>query len=72
MIIMKSPRSRRHLAAWSLLLALFAAVPALAQLSTANVEVVVTDAQGAALPGVTVAVENVDTGLRRQASPAPG
>jgi len=67
MIIMRSPRSGRRLAAWSLLLALFAAVPALAQLSTANVEVVVTDAQGAALPGVTVAVENVDTGLRRQA-----
>jgi hypothetical protein len=69
MTIMKSPRSRRHLAAWPLLLALalFAAVPALAQLSTANVEVVVTDAQGAALPGVTVAVENVETGLRRQA-----
>ena len=61
MTIMKSPGSRRRLAAWALLplLALFAAVPASAQLSTANVEVVVTDAQGSALPGVTVAVENV-------------
>src|SRR4051794_24893908 len=51
----------------TLLLALLGAAPALAQLSTANVEVVVTDADGDALPGVTVAVDNVDTGFRRQA-----
>jgi hypothetical protein len=53
--------------AWTLMLALFGAVPAPAQLSTASVEVQVTDPQGAALPGVTVALENVDTGLRRDA-----
>jgi hypothetical protein len=56
--------------AWMLtltLLGLAPAWPALAQLSTASVEVQVTDAQGGALPGVTVALENVDTGLRRDA-----
>lgn len=51
----------------ALLLALLAAAPALAQLSTATVEVVVTDADGGALPGVTVSLENVETGFRRQA-----
>ena len=48
------------------LLVALAAVPVLAQISTANVEVLVTDADGGALPGVTVAVENVETGVRRQ------
>jgi hypothetical protein len=48
--------------AWTLLLALLGVAPALAQLSTARVEVQVTDAQGGALPCVTVALENVDTG----------
>jgi hypothetical protein len=56
-----------RLLAWTLLLSLLAVAPALAQLSTARVEVQVTDAQGEALPGVTVALENVDTGLRRDA-----
>src|SRR5919106_1473472 len=54
-----------RLLAWTLLLTLLGVAPALAQLSTARVEVQVTDAQGEALPGVTVALENVDTGLRR-------
>lgn len=53
--------------AGALLLALLGAAPALAQLSTATVEVVVTDADGGALPGVTVSLENVDTGFSRQA-----
>lgn len=52
----------------TLLLALLAAAaPALAQLSTATVEVVVSDAEGGALPGVSVSLENVDTGFSRQA-----
>jgi len=51
----------------ALLLALLVAAPALAQLSTATVEVAVSDADGGALPGVTVSLENVDTGFRRQA-----
>jgi len=49
------------------LLVLAPTSPALAQLSTASVEVQVTDPQGGVLPGVTVALENVDTGLRRDA-----
>lgn len=55
---------------WALALTLMlvaGAVPALAQLSTASVDVVVTDTDGGVLPGVTVALENVDTGFRRQA-----
>jgi hypothetical protein len=63
-INMKRGREVRLLA-WALLLSLLAVAPALAQLSTARVEVQVTDPQGEALPGVTVALENVDTGLRR-------
>src|SRR3954454_5612336 len=59
--------SQRGLLATALMLALAGAAPVLAQLSTASVEVVVTDPQGAALPGVTVAVDNVETGLHRQA-----
>jgi hypothetical protein len=51
----------------TLLLALLAATPALAQLSTATVEVVVSDADGGALPGVSVSFDNVDTGFSRQA-----
>jgi len=53
--------------AGALVLALLAAAPALAQLSTATVEVVVSDNGGGALPGVSVSLENVDTGFRRQA-----
>jgi hypothetical protein len=50
----------------TLLGAILGATPARAQLSTANLEVAVTDASGAALPGVTVAMENAETGFRRQ------
>src|SRR5687768_510878 len=50
----------------ALLLALLVAAPALAQLSTATIEVVVTDGDGGALPGVAVSLENVETGFRRQ------
>jgi hypothetical protein len=50
----------------ALLLALLVAAPALAQLSTATIEVVVTDGDGGALPGVAVTLENVETGFRRQ------
>src|SRR3954467_8131579 len=74
MSIISKPMSKGRrvvrLLAWTLLPALLGVapvVPAWAQLSTANVEVQVTDPQGQALPGVTVAVENVETGLRRQA-----
>jgi hypothetical protein len=69
-ILSERGRAARMLIPWmagALLLALLGAVPALAQLSTASVEVQVTDSQGDALPGVTVALENVDTGLRRDA-----
>ncbi|MFL6197194.1 MAG: TonB-dependent receptor domain-containing protein [Thermoanaerobaculia bacterium] len=38
-----------------------------AQLSTANVDVVAVGTDGAPLPGVTVTLENADTGLSRQA-----
>lgn len=48
-----------------LALMLLAAVPTPAQVSTASVEVQVTDGDGGALPGVTVTLENVETGLTR-------
>jgi Carboxypeptidase regulatory-like domain/TonB dependent receptor-like, beta-barrel len=65
-------RGRAVMAHWTIFLVLLgvvplSAVPALAQLSTANVEVVVADADGGALPGVMVAVESSETGFRRQA-----
>ncbi|MFL6202600.1 MAG: TonB-dependent receptor domain-containing protein [Thermoanaerobaculia bacterium] len=41
--------------------------PALAQVSTASVEARVTDVDGGALPGVTVTLENAETGLTRVA-----
>lgn len=39
--------------------------PVLAQVSTASVEAHVTDVDGGALPGVTVTLENLETGLTR-------
>jgi hypothetical protein len=54
---------RRFAAAFALLLLL--AVPGMAQVSTASVEAHVSDTDGGALPGVTVTLENVDTGLKR-------
>ena len=45
-----------------LALVLLGAFPALAQVSTASVEARVTDVDGGALPGVTVTLENVETG----------
>ncbi len=50
-----------------LALVLLGALPALAQVSTASVEARVTDVDGGALPGVTVTMENVETGLTRVA-----
>ncbi|HEX6863051.1 MAG TPA: carboxypeptidase-like regulatory domain-containing protein, partial [Thermoanaerobaculia bacterium] len=48
-----------------LALFLLGTLPALAQVSTASVEARVTDVDGGALPGVTVTLENVETGLTR-------
>jgi outer membrane receptor protein involved in Fe transport len=48
-----------------LVAALALAIPAAAQVNTGTIEVVTTDQQGAALPGVTVLVRNADTGLQR-------
>lgn len=46
-------------------LALFRAAPATAQVTTAEVSGVVTDASGAVLPGATVTATNVGTGITR-------
>ena len=51
-----------------LLLVVLVPVRALAQTPTFNIEGVVTDAQQAVLPGVTVTVRNVATGLSRTAT----
>ena len=57
---------RSHIALLALLLSSRRLpVPALAQTPTFNIEGVVTDAQQAVLPGVTVTVRNVATGLSR-------
>src|SRR3989442_14762645 len=45
----------------------FLAVPAFAQLDTATLIGLVTDAQNAAVPGVRVAARNADTGFTRSA-----
>lgn len=69
MSTMSGPPARRRavrLLAWVLALALLGAAPSPAQLSTASVDVLVTGAGGEALPGVTVTLENVETGFRRQ------
>jgi hypothetical protein len=50
-----------------LALLLLGSFSALAQVSTASVEAQVTDVDGGALPGVTVTLENVETGLTRVA-----
>jgi hypothetical protein len=50
-----------------LALALLGALPVAAQISTASVEVHVADTDGGALPGVTVTLENLETGLTRVA-----
>ena len=42
-----------------------AAVPATAQTSTGQIRVIVTDADGGALPGVTVSAETVDSVIKR-------
>ena len=71
---MASPSKARRGAAFSLalilalVLALTGAGRAAAQLSTASVEVSVTDEAGQPLPGVGVAVTNVETGFSRQAT----
>jgi hypothetical protein len=51
----------------AILLALLAlaGIPAAAQVSTASVDVTVTGTDGAPLPGVTITLENVETGLTR-------
>ena len=48
-------------------LALFRAAPAPAQVTTAEVLGVVTDASGGVLPGVTLTATNVGTGFTRSA-----
>jgi hypothetical protein len=50
----------------SLLLLLFAAAPAIAQQGTAQLGGKITDAQGGALPGVTLVITNEDTGIVRE------
>ena len=54
----------RALGLW-IVLVLFASTPALAQVSTATILGVVQDTTGAVVPGVTVTVKNVNTGLTR-------
>src|SRR5688500_10372220 len=56
-------RSCRNWAAVALALLVLFGAPAAAQISTATVEVQVTGTDGAALPGVTVTLENAETGL---------
>jgi hypothetical protein len=51
--------------------ALFAVLPALAQTSVGSIRVVVTDADGAALPGVTVTAESVDSVVKRTLQTGP-
>ena len=46
--------------------------PAFAQVTSAVIQGVVTDSQGGVLPGVTVVVTNVETGLVREAAEGPG
>ena len=58
---------RRILPSLLALLVMFSAVPALAQSQAANgaIEGTVRDSSGGVLPGVTVAVVNIDTGTQR-------
>ncbi|MES1245782.1 MAG: TonB-dependent receptor [Acidobacteriota bacterium] len=63
MHVVRTRSLRRFSAVFALLLAL--ALPGRAQVSTASVEAHVTDTDGGALPGVTVTLENLDTGLKR-------
>ena len=55
---------RRFIAAATMALGLFAAVPAGAQ-STATLQGTVTDAQSAVMPGVSVTIKNMATGVER-------
>ncbi|HYO17008.1 MAG TPA: TonB-dependent receptor, partial [Thermoanaerobaculia bacterium] len=55
----------RTLAALALALLALGGSPVLAQVSTASVDVTVTGTDGEPLPGVTVTLENVETGLTR-------
>ncbi len=57
---------RRLVLGLSLVLLLCAAAPALAQQGTAQVGGKITDAQGGALPGVTIVITNEDTGVVRE------
>ncbi len=57
---------RRLVLGLSLFLLLCAATPARAQQGTAQVGGKITDAQGGALPGVTVVITNEDTGIVRE------
>lgn len=58
-------RSCRNWPAVALALLALSGVPAAAQISTATVEAQVTGTDGAPLPGVTVTLENAETGLTR-------
>ncbi|HMF97243.1 MAG TPA: carboxypeptidase regulatory-like domain-containing protein [Vicinamibacterales bacterium] len=65
MIVKRSPAlARGLLLLWSMVLAM--AVPAAAQKPTFELEGVVTDAQQGVLPGATVTLQNVATGLSRE------
>src|SRR5687767_7507099 len=55
---------RRYLAVLAVLV-LFASLPLFAQTVTGTMNGTVTDRSGGALPGVTVTVRNLDTGLER-------
>jgi outer membrane receptor protein involved in Fe transport len=61
--------SRRRLTAFSAAILLFAlaSTPCLAQINTATIAGTVTDPTGANVPGATVVVENVASGVRRGA-----
>lgn len=48
------------------------AAPVIAQTSTGSIRVIVTDADGGALPGVTVSAETVDSVVRRTATTGTG
>ncbi len=61
----ESTRRRGLLTAIAVGLALSLTLPALAQVNTGVVEVVLVDTDGAPLPGASIEVVNNDTGLRR-------
>jgi len=69
---MLAPAIRNHVVAFLALFFICAAAPAFAQNPTFALEGVIEDAQQAVLPGATVTVQNVSTGLNRTATTDEG